>query len=180
MRARVVYESMFGNTATIAEAIAQGLGIHATVEVVDVTTAAQLPEPTVDLLVVGGPTHAFGLSRPRTRRDAATRTSAPVAVETGIREWLESALPVPEGARAAAFGTKAAHPRRLPGSAARGIGRRLRGLGYQLIGEPTDFLVDAMTGPLTAGELDRARRWGEQLAHIELERDASHICRRRE
>ncbi|TQM32527.1 flavodoxin family protein [Nocardia bhagyanarayanae] len=174
MRARVVYESMFGNTATIAEAIAEGLGAHATVELLDVTTAAQLPEPTVDLLVVGGPTHVFGLSWPRTRRDAATRTNTPVAVETGIREWLDSALPVPEGAHAAAFGTKAAHPRWLPGSAAHGIGRRLRGLGYQLVGEPTDFLVDAMTGPLTAGEADRARRWGEQLARIELERGAHY------
>ncbi|WP_431951072.1 flavodoxin family protein [Nocardia lijiangensis] len=169
MRVRVVYESMFGNTATIAEAIAQGLG--AAVDVLEVTTAAQAPEPAVDLLVVGGPTHVFGLSRVRTRRDAATRTTAPVAVDTGIREWLDSALPVPEGARAAAFGTKAAHPRWLPGSAARGIGRRLRGLGYRLLGEPTDFLVDAMTGPLSAGERDRARRWGEQLAH-ELERSA--------
>ncbi|WP_431965678.1 flavodoxin family protein [Nocardia sp. bgisy134] len=171
MRVRVVYESMFGNTATIAEAIAKGAGAHAAVDLLEVTTAAQSPAPTVDLLVVGGPTHVFGLSRARTRRDAATRTTAPVAVETGIREWLGSALPVPEGARAAAFGTKTAHPRWLTGSAARGIARRLRGLGYQLVSEPADFLVDGMTGPLSAGELDRARRWGEELAH-ELERSA--------
>ncbi|MFF0526761.1 flavodoxin family protein [Nocardia amikacinitolerans] len=168
MRARVVYESMFGNTSAIAEAIAEGISAHVTVEVLDVTTAAQLPEPTVDLLVVGGPTHVFGLSRARTRRDAATRTTATVAVDTGIREWLDSALPVPEGARAAAFGTRAAHPRWLPGSAARGIGRRLRGLGYRLVSEPTDFHVEAMTGPLSDGELARARRWGAQLA-AELE-----------
>ncbi|MET8779435.1 flavodoxin domain-containing protein [Nocardia sp. NPDC004654] len=172
MRVRVVYESMFGNTAAIAEAIAQGLSECATVELLDVTTAAQLPEPMVDLLVVGGPTHVFGLSRTRTRRDAATRTTAPVAVETGIREWLDSALPVPAGARAAAFGTKAAHPRWLTGSAARGIGRRLRGLGYQLVGEPTDFSVDAVTGPLTAGELARARKWAHELARTELARIA--------
>ncbi|WP_327117471.1 flavodoxin family protein [Nocardia sp. NBC_01730] len=175
MRARIVYESMFGNTAAVAEAIARGLRKHATVELLNVCAAAEVPEPSVDLLVVGGPTHAFGLSRKRTRQDAAERTDAPLAVDIGIREWLDAALPVPEGSRAVAFGTKVGSPPWLPGSAARAAGRRLRHLGYQLADDPADFLVDGMTGPVTAGELDRARAWAERLAHTELDRVAHRV-----
>ncbi|MGY4103098.1 flavodoxin family protein [Nocardia sp. R16R-3T] len=170
MRARVVYESMFGNTAAIARAIADGLRAHADVEVLSVAAAAEMPEPAIDLLVVGGPTHAFGLSRTRTRRDAAEQTDAPIAVDIGIREWLDAALPVPGGARAAAFGTKAAKPGWLPGSAARGAGKRLRRLGYELADDPVDFLVEGMRGPLAHGELARARAWAERLAQSEHDR----------
>ncbi|MET7772745.1 flavodoxin domain-containing protein [Nocardia sp. NPDC005366] len=170
MRARIVYESMFGNTAAIAEAIADGLRVHADVEVMNVVTAAEMPEPTIDLLVVGGPTHAFGLSRTRTRSDAAAQSDTPVAVDIGIREWLDAALPVSQNTRAAAFGTKAATPKWLPGSAARGAGKRLRRLGYDLADAPVDFLVDGVKGPLVAGELERARAWAQRLAQTEFDR----------
>ncbi|MEV4126975.1 flavodoxin domain-containing protein [Nocardia sp. NPDC049707] len=167
MRVRIVYESMFGNTAAIAKAVAAELSAYGEVEVLDVAAAAQRPEPAVDLLVVGAPTHALGMSRARTRRDAAARTEAPVSVDIGMREWLDAALPVPPGSRAAAFATKAAKPSWLPGSAARGAGKRLRRLGYELIDAPTDFLVDGILGPLTAGELERARAWADHLAQTE-------------
>ncbi|GGN81109.1 hypothetical protein [Nocardia rhizosphaerihabitans] len=49
-----------------------------------------------------------GLSRTSTRQDAAGRVETPVAVELGIREWLDAALPVSRPRRAAAFGTKMA------------------------------------------------------------------------
>ncbi|WP_433685276.1 flavodoxin family protein [Nocardia sp. CA-119907] len=173
MRARVVYESMFGNTAAIAKAIAAGLGEYGEVEVLDVATAAQRPAPTVDLLVVGAPTHAFGMSRTRTRRDAAARTEAPVAVDIGMREWLDAALPVLPGSRAAAFGTKTAKPSWLPGSAARGAGKRLRRLGYDLVDAPADFRVEGTLGPLAAGELERARAWADRVARTELGRGAA-------
>ncbi|WP_043730409.1 flavodoxin family protein [Nocardia asiatica] len=164
MRVRIVYESMFGNTARVAAAIAQGFGDRAELEVLNVAAAAELPGSPVDVLVVGGPTHAFGLSRPRTRLDAARQADEPVETERGIREWLEAASAVPGRARAAAFGTKVGTPPWLPGSAARGIGKRLRALGYQLIDDPTDFLVHGTPGPLLEGEVGRARTWGERLA----------------
>ncbi|WP_405166679.1 flavodoxin domain-containing protein [Nocardia sp. NBC_01499] len=175
MHSRVVYESMFGNTAAVAEAIAAGLRTYGTVEVLNVVAAANVSAPTVDLLVVGGPTHAFGLSRQRTRLAAAERTEAPVMADIGIREWLDAALSVPEGSRAAAFGTKVAKPSWLPGSAARGAGKRLRRLGYELADDPMDFLVDGMTGPLVAGELTRARAWAERLAHVEQDHLAHRV-----
>ncbi|MEU1999390.1 flavodoxin domain-containing protein [Nocardia gamkensis] len=174
MRARIIYESMFGNTAAIAEAIAQGLREHAEVEVVNVVAAAELFTPTVHLLVVGGPTHAFGLSRRQTRRDAAKLTDAPIATHLGVREWLAAALPVSPGHRALAFGTKVDKPPWLSGSAARGIGKRLCRLGYSLADQPVDFLVEDTTGPLAPGELDCARVWAGRIAHTELDRIMHH------
>ncbi|MFI7003433.1 flavodoxin domain-containing protein [Nocardia sp. NPDC050175] len=175
MHSRVVYESMFGNTAAVAEAIAAGLRTYGTVEVLNVAAAANVSAPSVDLLVVGAPTHTFGLSRQRTRRDAAGRTDAPVVIDIGVREWLDAALPVPAGSRAAAFGTNIAKPSWLPGSAAHGVGKRLRRLRYELVGDPMDFLVDGMTGPLSAGELARARAWAERLAHVEHDHLAHRV-----
>ncbi|MEW1736071.1 hypothetical protein AB0346_08985 [Nocardia beijingensis] len=172
MLARVVYESMFGNTAAIAQAISEGMGRYATVEILDVAAAADAAAAPVDLLVVGAPTHAFGLSRRRTRCDAAGRTTAPVTVDIGVREWLDAAFTVPTGSRAAAFGTKAAAPSWLPGSAARGVAKRLRRLGYRLADDPMDFLVTDVTGPLVDGELQRARAWAERLVSSELARVA--------
>ncbi|WP_288049688.1 flavodoxin domain-containing protein [Nocardia sp.] len=170
MRAQVIYESIFGNTAAIAEAIADGLREYAQVEVTDVATAAESPVPSVDLLVVGGPTHAFGLSRARTRADAAAQTEHPAAVDIGIREWLDDAPPAAQATRCATFATKAATPKWLPGSAARGAGKRLRRLGYDLAEGPADFLVDGVKGPLLPGELERARAWAQHLAHNEFDR----------
>lgn len=164
MHAQVVYESMFGNTAAIAEAVATGLRSHFDVTVSPVAEAVNHPAPQVDLLVVGGPTHAFGLSRTATRQDAAGQTDDPVEIEIGIREWLDAALPVPSPRSAAAFGTKIAHPPWLPGSAAKGIAKRLRHLGYHLAAAPADFLVEDMTGPLRSGELQRATEWAARLA----------------
>lgn len=164
MRAQIVYESMFGNTAAVAEAIADGLRPYYEVQLCPVADAVNRPAPQVDLLVVGGPTHAFGLSRTATRQDAATHTTASIDTEIGVREWLDAALPASPPCPAAAFGTKVAHPPWLPGSAAKGIGKRLRNLGYQLAVAPADFHVTAMTGPLTSGERERATAWATKLA----------------
>ena len=67
MKVLVVYESMFGNTKAIAEAIGEALAA----EVVEVSDAPDVLPDDVGLLVVGAPTHAFSLSRPATRQSAA-------------------------------------------------------------------------------------------------------------
>jgi hypothetical protein len=115
MKALVVVESVFGNTRQVADAIARGLARRMDVTTVDVTTAPGDPRG-VDLMVVGGPTHAFGMTRPSTRRSAAEQPGAAPASETGLREWLD-ALPAGRGLAVAAFDTRVDHPR-LPGSAA--------------------------------------------------------------
>src|SRR5665811_1208406 len=90
MRALVVVESWFGNTAQIAEAIADGLR-EAGAEV-EVTTAASAPhEPLADLIVVAAPTHNLGLPSAASREKA--REGGGTGETTGVREWLEQALP---------------------------------------------------------------------------------------
>ncbi|QIS12531.1 hypothetical protein [Nocardia arthritidis] len=167
MRARVVYESMCGSTAALAAAIADGLGEYGTVDVVSVAAAGEQPEPTVDLLVVGGPTHLLGMSRPWTRRRTAGHTDAEVVTDLGIREWLAGAHPALPGARAATFDTHVPRPARLAGSAARDAAKHLCRLGYALADDPMDFVVDRVGGPLRAGELARARAWARRLARTE-------------
>lgn len=166
----VVYESMFGNTRAIAEAVADGLASHLTTDVVEVGAAPAAIPAEVDLLVVGGPTHAFGLSRPTTREDATRQADGDVVSRSvGIREWLEG-LPEGDGSVAAAtFDTRIDHPR-VPGSAARKAEKRLRHLRYPVEVRAESFYVTGTSGPLADGELERARSWGAALGLEVVER----------
>jgi hypothetical protein len=165
MKALVVYESMFGNTASVARAIAAGIRAHADVTCADVCSAPSAVG--MDLIVVGGPTHAFGLSRPSTRQDAARQgQTRPGTADVGVREWLDRS-PALTGASAAAFDTKIDKPF-LPGSAAHKAHRRLGRLGCRLVAPPESFRVTGTTGPLRPGEAERAERWGETVAKAVL------------
>jgi flavorubredoxin len=164
MRALVVYESMFGNTRAVAGAIAEGLSQHVRTDLVEVGAAPHEPDIRVDLLVVGGPTHAFGMSRPTTRADAATKTGGSlVSSGIGMREWVEQLPPATQATAVATFDTRVRKPR-VPGSAARAALKQLRSHGYRVAAPAVTFWVDGTTGPLVAGELDRARAWGDALA----------------
>lgn len=161
-KAWVVYESMFGNTGEVARAVGEGLEGWADVEVREVSRAGA-PPPDLDLLVVGGPTHAFGMTRASTRADAATKAGRPVeSAQMGIREWLDE-LPTAAPARAfATFDTRVDHPR-VPGSAAKKAAKRLRRLHATPTTDPESFWVHGTEGPLIEGELERARAWGRTL-----------------
>lgn len=167
MQALVVYESMFGNTQRIAEAVADGLAQHMSVDVVEVGAAPATVGTDVVLLAIGGPTHAFGLSRATTRADAMAKSTRPlISRGIGIREWLAAVETASAGVAAAAFDTRVDKPR-VPGSAARGAAKRLRHLGFRLVGPAASFFVTDTPGPLVPGEVERARDWGEKLA-VEL------------
>ena len=164
----VVYESMYGNTHRIAEAIGQGLieaGVHA--EVVSVEAARICGSGPGDVLVVGAPTHVHGLSRASTReaavRDAPGRALEvdPSAQGAGVREWLET-LDI-AGCRAAAFDTRAKGPAMLTGRASQKIAKALQEHGCDLVAEPESFLVSS-TNQLLPEEDARARQWGVELA----------------
>ena len=73
-RGLVVFESMFGNTQVIASSVADGLAPRMQVDLMEVGVAPTALDGDVDLLVVGGPTHAFGMSRPGTRQLAAQQS----------------------------------------------------------------------------------------------------------
>ena len=169
MRALVVYESVYGNTRAVAEAIADGLEPLDGVDVKSVYETADSDPDEVDLLVVGGPTHMHGLSSSLSRR-LAIQAGEEDGVEIepgardqrGLRQWLAERSG--SGRKAAAFDTRLDRSPTLTGVAARGIARRLHGGGYELVAKPESFLVEDAEGPLAPGELDRAREWGAKLA----------------
>jgi hypothetical protein len=175
MKALLVFESMFGNTQAVATAIGDGLSSYMSVEMVEVGGAPGTIPDDVDLLVVGGPTHGFGLARKGTRKQAATETDRPlVSAGRGIREWMDAGLRGSEGVYAITFDTAFKRLRRL-GTAGRAAQRRLRRLGFRTLGPSESFFVEETTGPLREGELERARKWGEdvgaELAKLSARRD---------
>jgi hypothetical protein len=164
MRALVIFESMFGNTQVIAKAVADGLSSSMNTDLMEVGAAPTRIAGDVDLLVVGGPTHAFGLSREKTRQSAADQAEEDlVSRGIGLREWLADLEGGAAEIGAATFDTRINKPR-VPGSAARGAEKRLRRLGFRIAAPAESFYVEGTTGPLVDGEAERARRWGEALA----------------
>lgn len=161
MKALVVYESLWGNTATIAKAIAEGIGPDATALTTDAATAEKVAE--ADLVVAGAPVLAFSLASDKmletVARDEADAPTPPDLSHPSMRSWLES---LPAGhAPAAAFETRIWwSPRGATGD----IEERLQRAGYRTIAKAQKFVVAGKYGPLREGELERARRWGRQLA----------------
>lgn len=163
MTVLVVFESHWGNTEQVAHAVAAGLresGVEVSMASVD---EAPRDLGGVDLLVVGGPTHAFSLSRQRTREDADRRGSTMGSSETGLREYLNDIAAGDAHPPLVAFDTKVSHPN-LPGSAARAAVRLAKRHQFEIEAEPETFWVHDVAGPLDAGQLDRARQWGRELA----------------
>jgi hypothetical protein len=162
MGAIVVYESMYGNTREVAEAIASGLGDARVVPVHEAVSSVG----KADLLVVGGPTHIHGLTSKRSRSAAVENARGSLepdaADEPGLRDWL-AGLPRVANAQAAAFDTRAHGSPVLTGAASHGIARRLRRHGYSVL-EIESFVVAGTEGPLAEGELQRAGAWGAKLA----------------
>ena len=168
MDALIVYESMFGNTRRLAEAIGDMLragGIDVTI-----TPAREAPSYLSDyqLVVVGAPTHAHSLPRPDSRSEAAQwaadankkLTLEAQAGSPGVREWLKSVMLV-GNPRFAVFSTRVDIPRIFSGDAcnaiAKGLSRRLADVYAR-----ADFLV-GLDSHLLDGEEDRAREWAGSL-----------------
>lgn len=172
MHALVVYESMYGNTHVIADAVADGIGRQAEVRVLPVGAVTPELLEWADLVVVGGPTHVHGMARARTRdgaREAAAKpesglTIDPEGAAAGLREWMRT-LPDMHGKRAAAFDTRMHGPALLTGRASVAIAGELRRHGATLVAEPESFMVDRQHH-LAAGEDVRAVAWAASLAPV--------------
>jgi len=173
MRAVVVYESIFGNTHAIADAIGKGLaqGFESAdnVIVVSVAEAGRARLANADLLVVGGPTHFHGMSRTRTRKWANATAQKPKndlvldrdAQGPGVRDWLTS---LGHGhTKFAAFDTRFKGPAVLRGRASKLISRKLRRHGFEMIAKPESFFV-TLENHLEPGEEARAQEWAKRLA----------------
>lgn len=171
MRAVVVYESMYGNTHLVADAIAEGLAPIGEVEVVPVDGATAAVLAGADLLVVGGPTHAHGMSSKATRQGAVADAAKPErdlhldpdAEGPGLRDWFGSVDGLP--AKAAAFDTRMDAPPILTGRASKGIAKRLRHHGCDVVAEPMSFLV-TKGNHLVDDEAAHARAWGAGLRAV--------------
>jgi hypothetical protein len=161
----IVVESMFGNTRQIGERIAAGIRFalpSADVEVRGVDNAARVLPDDVTLLIVGGPTHAFGMSRESTREDAHRRGATAVTAQ-GVREWLDAVSISQPDLAVVCFDTRVDR-RYIPGSAAKAIARRLRRRGCYLMEAPATFYVDDLAGPVAEGEAERAFAFGQMVA----------------
>ncbi|HEX5728778.1 flavodoxin family protein [Microbacterium sp.] len=178
MNTLIVYESMFGNTRRIGEAIADAL--RAAGASVTVTTAAKAPVDLTgyDRVVIGAPTHAHSLPQPSSRKDAATwaeegrkeLTLEPGAAdESGVREWLQRVALAESTARFASFSTRADFPLIFAGDAAAAIKRRLRKRGVT-VDAHEDFRVD-FDSHLLDGEAQRAGEWATTLIPVAAGRD---------
>jgi flavodoxin len=154
MKSLVVYDSFFGNTEQIAQAVSAALAGPGEVAARRVNEVALEHLTGVTLLIIGSPTRAF---RP----------------SPAISKFLKK-LPSLAGVNVAAFDTRAAledvNSRILPplvkmfGYAAKPIADKLVKKGGRLAAAPEGFLVGGTEGPLKDGECERAAAWAQRLA----------------
>ncbi|SHE25960.1 flavodoxin family protein [Actinomyces glycerinitolerans] len=160
--ALIVIESCFGNTRTIAEAVAAGLtDAGAQARVLDAVQAPASLPAKLDLLILGAPTHNRGLPTTATRTQAGKQAGA-AAPNSGMREWLARTT-IPAVLTTAVFDTVTSKSW-LSGSAAKAIIKALRRGRGRDAPSIRSFLVQGQSGPLADGEEAAARTWGRALA----------------
>lgn len=153
MKSLVVYDSVYGNTAQVAQAIGRGLG-----DDVDVTCVSEVDPSRLtsyDLLLVGSPVHG---GRPTPAIDAFVR-KLPASVLTGTRV---AAFDTRFEAQEQGVGLRILM--RVIRYAAQRIARDLVKKGGKLAAEPEGFIVEEREGPLKQGELERAVSWAKGMA----------------
>ena len=154
MKVLVVYDSVFGNTEKVAQAMGEALSAQA-IRFGDVT-----PELLngLDALIVGSPTRAFSPT-------------------PEIKKWLNGlASGSLRGVKVAAFDTRVDIKEvnsgllttmvKVFGYAAKPIGDRLVKKGGDLRLPPEGFVVNGSEGPLRDGELERAAEWAQQVLTV--------------
>ena len=166
MQTVVIYDSKFGNTEKIAEAIGRGAGTLGPVSVAAAGEASDTLAGRPDLLLIGGPTQKHGMSPP---------------LATFVDHVHRGTL---RGVPVATFDTRYEQSRLLTGSAAKSAASHLRRTGCRLIAPPESFFVERGSKPpeggrpdpsavrLVDGELKRARQWGARLASAAATRQA--------
>ena len=148
MKALIVYDSVYGNTEKIARAIGEAVAPSGEVKVLRAGQANPSELASIDLLMVGSPTHG---GRPT----------------PAVQEFLTKVTqPSLKGINVAAFDTNTRATSKLArvfGSAAGRIARNLEKRGGTLVASPEGFLVTGTKGPLKAGEAERAAAWAKGI-----------------
>jgi flavodoxin len=143
MKTLVVYDSQYGNTEKVAIAIGDTIP---GARVICASEADPSALESVDLLIVGSPTHG---GRPMG------------AVQTFLQKAPATAI---EGINVAAFDTRFASGfAKIFGYAAKRIANTMKKKGGSLIVEPEGFIVGGTKGPLREGELERAAGWAREI-----------------
>lgn len=155
MKALVIYDSAFGNTAQIAQVIGSALGSQEEVAIRQVNTVRPEELKAVTLLVVGSPTQRF-------RPTEATTNFLKEVAKQGL-----------EGVQVAGFDTRISTSDiksplfrfiiEMGGYAAKRITTQLKRSGGEVIVPPEGFFVTDKEGPLKAGERERAADWARQI-----------------
>ena len=151
MNALVVYDSQYGNTELIAEAIVNTLKQYGQARAFRAGHADADKVRGADVVIVGSPTQGW--------RPTSAIQSFLAHIPRDV--WPEVAV--------VAFDTRFHMPRFLTGSAARGISRTITQLGGRVALPAESFFVDGRSGPLREGELDRAATWARSI-HDKLEK----------
>jgi flavodoxin len=156
MKVLIVYDSVFGNTEKVAQAMGDALRPQAEVDVLRVANVKPGQLAGLDALIVGSPTRAF---------------SAMPAIKQFLGSIPAGSL---DGIKVAAFDTRIdieqTGPRflallaRVFGYAAEPIAKRLERKGGELGAAPAGFVVNDSEGPLREGELERAADWAKGVA----------------
>jgi flavodoxin len=155
MNALIIYDSFFGNTEQVAQAIADALDAQAEVNMHRVADVQPTQLADLDLLIVGSPTRAFSPSPD---------------IKTFLKGLSGHAL---DGVSVAAFDTRVSLEDvdsailppmvKLFGYAAEPIAKQLKRKGGDLALSPEGFFVNGTEGPMKEGELERAATWARQI-----------------
>jgi flavodoxin len=159
MQAMVVYDSAYGNTERVAQAIGAALGTPGEVEVLRVGEVSPEQLAGVTLLIVGSPTQKFSATGATTR----FLKSIPKDGLQGVRVVaFDTRFPESEigKVRILAFFV------RIFGYAAEPIADRLVKKGGKLAVPPEGFYVGGTEGPLLEGELERAAEWAREILAV--------------
>ncbi len=151
MKVLVVYDSVFGNTEKVAQAMASALGCEACR--VNAVTPEQLAG--LDALIVGSPTQAFQALKPV----KAFLKSIPAGSLKGVKvAGFDTRMDVKEVNNAVLTAFSKAF-----GYAAEPIGKQLVKKGGTQAVVPAGFIVTGEKGPLRDGELERAAEWAKRV-----------------
>jgi flavodoxin len=156
MKALVAYDSAYGNTKQVAEAIGGALGLPEDVQVRHVADVQPDQLAGLSLLVAGSPTQKFSPTGGATRflKGIPRDGLAGVKVAAFDTRFTESEI---EKVRILAFLVS------IFGYAAETLAKRLQKLGGELLVPPEAFYVGGTEGPLLDGELERAAAWAGQI-----------------
>lgn len=155
MNALVVYDSAYGNTKEIAEAINLSLSRYGDSTVRQISQVKESGLGGIDLLVIGSPTQGGKPTKPTQHfinelpKELLRQTS--VAIFDTRFEASEQKLPL-------------RILMKTIGYAATKMTKSIQQKGGKTIFEPQGFIVSNQEGPLNEGEIERASTWAAQLA----------------